>query len=230
MRIHERGDPSRSALVLLHGLASSPRCWERNLDALEPGRRLVLVDLFARGARRFSLRETADALARELTERGMLAADIVAHSMGGLVALHLTAMAPELVSRLVLVDVPAMQLPRRPLARVGAVARSSVRPHATAIGLIMGCVLRTSPLTLLTAARATATADLFQEAGQAAVPTLVVWGADDLIVPLEVGQRLATCMPAAQLCVVPGVGHQPMWEAPRVFNQVVAAFLTIGSA
>ena len=225
MRISERGDPSRSPLVLLHGLASSPRCWQRTLPAVEQRHHVLLVDLFAGGRRRFGLEHVARELTLRLRDLGAGPAVLVGHSMGGLVALLVAAEAPQLVASLVLVDVPAIPIRRRRLGQVAAVVRSSVRREASAIGLVLGCVLRTSPIALIAATRATQTADLGQQAAEAALPTLLVWGAADAIVPPIVGERLARGMPAAELVVIPGAGHQPMWEAPAAFNAALTAFL-----
>ena len=45
-------------------------------------------------------------------------------------------------------------------------------------------------------------------------PTLVVWGADDMVAPLRTGLMLADRLPDAQLVVFPGIGHQVMAQAP----------------
>jgi pimeloyl-ACP methyl ester carboxylesterase len=226
MRITERGDPSRPPLVMLHGLASSSRCWQRTLPAVEQRHRVLLVDLFAGATRRFGLEHSARELAERLVGLAAGPAVFVGHSMGGLVALHLAAEAPELVASLVLVDVPAIPVRRRRLGQALAVARSSARREASAIGLILGCVLRTSPIALIAATRATVAADLERQAADAAFPTLLVWGGRDAIVPQVVGERLARGMPVAELVVIPDAGHQPMWEAPNAFNAVLEAFLT----
>lgn len=226
MRITERGDPSRSPLVLLHGLASSPRCWQRTLPAVEERHRVLLVDLFAGASRRFGLEPSARELAQHLRRLGAGRAVLIGHSMGGLVALHVAAEAPELVASLVLVDVPAIPVRRRRLGQALAVARSSVRREASALGLVLGCVLRTSPIVLIAATRATIVADLERQASVAAFPTLLVWGGRDTIVPGVVGEQLAAGMPEAELVVIPDAGHQPMWEAPGAFNAVLGTFLS----
>lgn len=225
MRIHEKGDPARPPLVLLHGLASSSRCWERTVPVLERERRLLLVDLFVGASHRFSLEKNAAELADELSARGVAAAEVLGHSMGGLVALHLAAAAPDRVSSLVLVDVPALRVPRPRLRQALAVARSSFTREASAMSLVLGCVLRTSPLCLIAATRATMHADLGTQVAAADIPTLLVWGARDGIVPLEVGERLATAMRTAELFVIPESGHQPMWETPAAFNLALMSFL-----
>jgi pimeloyl-ACP methyl ester carboxylesterase len=225
MRITERGDPSRSPLVLLHGLASSPRCWQRTLPAVEQRHHVLLVDLFAGATRRFGLEHSARELALRLLDLGARPMVLVGHSMGGLVALLAAAEVPELVAGLVLVDVPAIPIRRRRFGQAAAVARSSVRREASALGLVLGCVLRTSPMALIAATRATQSADLGRQAANAAFPTLLVWGERDAIVPPAVGERLAREMPAAVLVVIPDAGHQPMWEAPGAFNAELSAFL-----
>jgi pimeloyl-ACP methyl ester carboxylesterase len=56
-------------------------------------------------------------------------------------------------------------------------------------------------------------------------PTLVVWGRDDMVAPLRVGQLLAYRLPEAQLVVLDGVGHVPPTEAPRRTLQAVLSHL-----
>lgn len=57
------------------------------------------------------------------------------------------------------------------------------------------------------------------------VPTLVVSGAQDDIVPPEQSERLAQEISGAQLELLPGCGHLPQEECPEAFVQVVTAWL-----
>jgi len=148
--------------------------------------------------------------------------------MGGLVALHLAAHAPDLVSRLVLVDVPAVRVLRPRFSQVGAILRSSFHADLAGTAVVASAFLSTGPLLMLAATRATLRADLGEHAQRTGVPTLLVWGASDSIVPVETGHRLAASMPQARLAIMDGIGHQPMWEAPEAFHAVVASFLQLG--
>jgi pimeloyl-ACP methyl ester carboxylesterase len=56
-------------------------------------------------------------------------------------------------------------------------------------------------------------------------PTLVMWGRQDRVVPLSVGQRLADAMPNARLHVLEECGHLPMEEWPDESFAVLAGFL-----
>ena len=58
--------------------------------------------------------------------------------------------------------------------------------------------------------------------GGVATPTLVVWGRDDRIVPLECGERYAKALPNARLSVVDNAGHFVEMEQPDRAAQLVA--------
>ena len=57
------------------------------------------------------------------------------------------------------------------------------------------------------------------------IPTLVVWGEHDGLIPLAAGRRYAEGIPGATLAVIPGAGHVTMVEAPEAFMAVVKPFL-----
>jgi len=56
-------------------------------------------------------------------------------------------------------------------------------------------------------------------------PTLLIWGANDGVVPLSSGRRLAECFPGAELKIIPNCGHLPYEETPEVFNRMVLEYL-----
>jgi hypothetical protein len=59
-------------------------------------------------------------------------------------------------------------------------------------------------------------------------PTLVVWGADDMVAPLRTGLMLADRLPQASLVVLPGVGHVVMAQAPSLLVQPIIDHLGAG--
>ena len=60
---------------------------------------------------------------------------------------------------------------------------------------------------------------------QITIPTLVVWGAEDQIVPLADGQDFAAKIPHARLVTIPESGHSPADEQPDAFMKAVNGFL-----
>ena len=57
------------------------------------------------------------------------------------------------------------------------------------------------------------------------VPTLLLWGRGDRVVPLAVGERLAHDMPNARIHVLESCGHLPAEERPDESFAVLARFL-----
>jgi pimeloyl-ACP methyl ester carboxylesterase len=62
--------------------------------------------------------------------------------------------------------------------------------------------------------------------GGVATSTLVVWGRDDRIVPLECGERYVKALPQARLSMVEGAGHYVEMEQPEQLGKLVRAFVT----
>jgi pimeloyl-ACP methyl ester carboxylesterase len=63
-----------------------------------------------------------------------------------------------------------------------------------------------------------------------AVPTQLVWGADDRIVPPAYAAEFARLIPGARVAIVPGSGHFPQLEQPDAFLRAVGAFLNEAAA
>ena len=56
-------------------------------------------------------------------------------------------------------------------------------------------------------------------------PTLLVWGRQDDIIPLECGELFEQALPNAQLKVIENCGHSPALEKPGEFLAAVGEFL-----
>jgi pimeloyl-ACP methyl ester carboxylesterase len=57
------------------------------------------------------------------------------------------------------------------------------------------------------------------------LPTLIIWGEHDPVIPLALGRRLSQDIPGAELRVLPGCGHVPHPEAPGDVARLVREFL-----
>jgi 3-oxoadipate enol-lactonase len=67
--------------------------------------------------------------------------------------------------------------------------------------------------------------DTIQKLGMIKVPTHVVVGAEDILIPPRHSQFLAEHIPGAKLSVLPDTGHCLFWETPSEFNRAVLEFL-----
>jgi pimeloyl-ACP methyl ester carboxylesterase len=61
--------------------------------------------------------------------------------------------------------------------------------------------------------------------GKIRVPTLVVWGAQDQIIPLECGHLYQQAIPGATLRVIDRCGHWPHFERPEVLAEIIHEFI-----
>lgn len=53
-------------------------------------------------------------------------------------------------------------------------------------------------------------------------PTLLVWGSEDQVVPVNTGELYAKALPNAQLEIVPGAGHVVEYEEPETVTRLIA--------
>ena len=56
-------------------------------------------------------------------------------------------------------------------------------------------------------------------------PTLIVHGDRDLLFPVEVPSELYSCLPDAELCILPNTGHLVPSASPAIFSEIVLDFL-----
>ncbi len=249
---HGPADPSRLLAVLLHGIGGGREGWASTGPALAAaGFTVLAVDLPGYGhspaLAEPSIDAFADAVRRLVEAAAQGPALVVGHSLGGMVAQALAAIAPGAVGALVLAgtspafgpgdgawqrDFIAARL--APLdaglgmaglaARlVPAMAGRDAAPErlAAAEALMAGVPEATYRAVLPALVRFDRRAALTA----IAVPTLVLAGEDDRTAPPAVGERMAARIAQAEWRVLPRTGHLLMLENPDAFDAVLADFV-----
>lgn len=61
--------------------------------------------------------------------------------------------------------------------------------------------------------------------GEIRHPTLILWGEEDRVFPLSVGEELQQTIKGATLIRIPKSGHIPQWERPDLANRAMINFL-----
>ena len=56
-------------------------------------------------------------------------------------------------------------------------------------------------------------------------PTLVIWGEEDRVFPLAVGEELHQTIKGSRFTRIPKAGHIPQWERPDLVNQELITFI-----
>ena len=139
-------------------------------------------------APRADVTSLADLATLVLARAGEGPVDLVAQSMGGVVAMLVALARPELVRRIVLTATSAG-------IDITPFGPEDWRPeYAREYPGAAPWILAERP-------------DLSARLPTMTAPTLLVWSDADAISPLGVGRRLARILPRAELVVVPGVGH-----------------------
>ena len=179
---------------------------------------------------------------------------VVGNSMGGFIGAEIAISYAVRVDRLVLTaaaGITSTTLHRRPLlagARIAAgaaafaasrsrevVARPRLRHlvfgtvfrHPTRMppDILIECVKGSGSRGFLPALDALTSYDFTDRLPEVRCPTLLVWGDKDMLVPLRDADEYARHIPHARMVVFEDVGHVPMIERPRAFNEVVLEFL-----
>lgn len=64
------------------------------------------------------------------------------------------------------------------------------------------------------------------EYGKIQFPALILWGRQDKIIPLKVGEKLHQALPNSQLVIIDRCGHIPHEEKPHEAISIICKFLT----
>lgn len=234
---------SPARVVALHGWGRTHRDFDRVLapSGATPFAAIAL-DLPGFGAtpaptEPWTSRDFADAIVPVLEEIGEPVV-LVGHSHGGRVAVALADMVPNRVAGLVLVGAPVLRpatrrpslgyrllrsLYRRGLyseARMEALRqRRGSADYRAATG-----VLRDTLVTVVNE-------DFTSELQRLTVPTVLVWGADDVDVPPQVAEQAAALLAQneagvnAKVVVLDGVGHLVPTQAPAELRTAIEELL-----
>ena len=244
-------------LVLLHGGLSDGRSWTPQLESLAREYDVVAWDAPGCGgsadpAADLRLADYADAVAALIRALGIGPVHLAGHSFGAGLAIDVYGRHRQLVRSLVLsgayagwrgslppaevearLDRGLAELGRPPAEwvdsyLVGFFGRSVARETVEAARAMMLDVRPAGALSMLTAF---ATADLRAVLPTVAVPTLLIYGAQDVRAPRGVAEAMHAAIPGSRLILVPAAGHDVNLEAPQEYDAAVRAFLrTAGEA
>ena len=178
-----------------------------------------------------------------LQEAGLDSVDLVGTGVGGWIAAEMAVMAPWSIEHLVLVDAAGLKPRRGETADIFVVPWADVirrsfhdadqSPEyervygATPIQDFGGLREAGRSMVMRTCYRPYMhDPALLPMLGRLRVPTLVVWGDQDAIVPLECGRMYQEAIPGARLEVIENCGHFAHYERPQELATLVREFVT----
>jgi pimeloyl-ACP methyl ester carboxylesterase len=238
---------SGSVVVLLHGLADDVGVWESVMPALAAKHRVIALDQIGFGRSDkpllgYRAGTFVDFLDGFLNELKIDRASLVGNSLGGWIAANFALAHPERIDRLVLCDaagyaaVPKTMDPRA-LNALRLASREDIRylgpltfhnkrfyedvdlafkQRVTAgdnytVNQLLDSMIRGEDV-------------LDGRLGAIHKPTLIVWGREDKLIPLNFAERFHKEITGSRLEVIDDCGHMPHVECADKFNHALLKF------
>jgi pimeloyl-ACP methyl ester carboxylesterase len=234
------------AVVLAHGGGGSHLSWWQQVPVLSQHFRCVTFDHRGFGSSRdLSEGPGADAFIEDLRQLldhlGIERTALVSQSMGGWTSLGFASKYPQRVTALALCDTTggiddpevAREMKSLSQATQGRLAIVLQRAYSTEFPKreparcflyqqISGLNVNVPPNLL---AKLTAMRHPVEPLVQNHIPTMLLVGEEDVLIPAQTMELMARRIAHARLVKVPGAGHSVYFERPDQFNRIVMEFL-----
>ncbi len=221
-------------LVLLHGFGGCSQNWYPFTDELARHYRLLLVDLRGHGystnpGNRFTHRDAAGDVLRLLDELGIERCSAMGMSTGGMTLLHVATRQPQRLEALVLISATS-HFPEQARAIMRRASFDTLPPDVRA--MYRECAKRGDAqirqlIEQFRALHANHDDMSFTAQDLSAIEarTLLVHGDRDPFFPVEIAVSMFRAIPRAELWVVPGGDHVPVFDAAVPFVTEALRFL-----
>ncbi len=254
-KIHylEAGNASNPAVILLHGLGGDATNWQLTIPALASKYHVYVPDQVGFGKsdkpivnyRVAMLIEFLDVFCKKL---GIQKATLVGNSLGGWTAAAFAVEHPEKVDKLVLVCAAGYTAKRYGGPELTKELLATLNPSTTAdLKRSLGAIFYNQAMLTDAFIEQTLTGKFKRGDGYTInsfiesilrgedyldgkvktikAPTLVLWGREDRLTPLAIGQAFAEDIAGAQMVVIEKCGHVPQMEKAAEFNAALLKFL-----
>jgi pimeloyl-ACP methyl ester carboxylesterase len=254
LHVRSTGPESAPAVIMLHGLGASLHTWEAWADRLADYR-VIRFDMPGFGltgpdpTNDYSDARSVAVINALMDQLGVARASLVGHSLGGRIAWQFAAAHPDRVDKLVLVSPdgfasPGFEYGKAPqVPAVASLVRHVLPRFMVCMNLepgyadpkvitdelltryhdlllapgVRGALLERMSQTILT--------DPEPILRRVTMPTLLLWGEQDAMIPFANSADYLRLLPDSSLAALPGVGHLPQEEAPDASLARVRAFL-----
>lgn len=250
-KIHYLEAGSGPAVILLHGLGGSAANWAPTIAPLAQKYRVIVPDQIGFGKSdkpmlNYRVSTLVDFLDGFYKQAGVEKASLVGNSLGGFTAAAFALAHPEKVDKLVLVDAAGFaitgDIDPKALNGLNPSTRQQVKDLLSLV--FYSKELFSSDLAIETflASRVTAgdqyTIQRFIDSigrgedvldgklGAIRQPTLIIWGREDGLTQLAMGQRFNKEIAGSHLFIIDKCGHVPQLEKPAEFNTALMKFLS----
>jgi 2-hydroxy-6-oxonona-2,4-dienedioate hydrolase len=251
----ENAGDKKNHVLFIHGLGSSADRWLDIPDALSMlGLRTVALDLPGFGMSdkpeemEYTISNFLQAVADFMSKVGMEGhTTIVGHSLGGYIAAQLAIEHRDLIDRLVLIDTSGMLgAPTRLLQQYLEAAMNPSKESVRAVFqrlvadpiripeiLIDGFIYRMNQPGAKHAFKSAFDnsvytqigTDRLKQIGDSKIPTLIIWGRQDRLIPLQHFRTFQEAISDSSVVIVEDAGHAPFAEKPAIVCELLHRFL-----
>ena len=259
IELHYKDEGAGPVLLLLHGSQSTMRTYDRIAAKLKSRYRVIRLDLPSYGlssdvpAETAATRKPVEIIEGFVDRLGLTQLSVAGVSSGGTMAAFLAAKRPELVTRLILSNMPSDRYSASHLVMPDSFLAAQQRFAATKrydrnfwyeyLRYFAGDPARMSEATIAEYDDFGRRADdphrlaLVAQVGdgvaaqaefaKVTAPVLLIWGTADPLLPESAARALAGHLSQAQVSqmLLADVGHYPPLEAPERFAEIMAVWL-----
>ena len=244
-RIHYYEGGEGPPLVFVHGLGAESLNWVPVMLDMRSHFHVYAIDLLGHGDSQkpdiaYSIEQQSEMLRQFLATQNIQFADVVGVSMGGWVTLKLAIEHPEVVNRLVVADAAGLKfqtnitvknfLPATPEEFAAFMDMLTPRQYPAPYPVRRDFLNHVAERAWITR-RIFDSFLTYQDALDGKLqavkaPVLIIWGKEEKLIPMSVGEQMKQQLPNASLLVCTDSGHLAVFECWNGLKPEVASFLS----
>jgi pimeloyl-ACP methyl ester carboxylesterase len=244
-RVHYFEGGQGPPLIFVHGLEAESLNWVQPMLDLRSRFHVYAVDLLGHGQTQqpdiaYSIAQQSEMLRQFLATQDINSADLVGVSMGGWIVLKLATEHPEVVNRIVVADAAGLKfqtnvtvetfLPRTPEELTAFLAVLTPRQYYVPYPITRHFLHQVTERAWITR-RIFKSILTYQDVLDGKlqgvnIPVLILWGKEEKLIPMSVGEQMKQQLPNSSLLVCTDSGHLALFECWKKFEPEVAEFLS----
>ncbi len=232
---------SGTPIVLLHGLLGALSNFEGIISHFSPTHNIVvpILPLFEISLRSLSVTKLVEYVDEFIQYKGYEKVHVLGNSLGGHIAQLYTLKNAERVESMTLTGSSGLfesamgtTFPKRGnYEYMKQKAESVFYDPAIATKELVDDVYATvndlkKAMCVVAIAKSAVRHNLEDKLAEIKCPTLLIWGIQDSVTPVWVGEKFHELIPNSELVKVDRCGHAPMMERPDLFNIALESFIT----
>ncbi len=236
----ESGDRKGTPIILLHGLLGALSNFEGIVNYFSKTHNVLvpILPLFEISLRSLSVMKLVEYVEDFIAFKKYYKVHLLGNSLGGHIAQLYTLKHPEKVMSMILTGSSGLfesamgtTFPKRGNYEYMKLKAESVfYDPAIATKELVDQVYNTvndlkKALCVVALAKSAVRHNLEDHLNDIKVPTLLVWGIQDAVTPIWVGEKFHELIPNSELVKVDKCGHAPMMERPDLFNMALESFI-----